>query len=449
MTLVIRENLNSTFQASYRAYNRRTGVMGSSVGGANVVSLRRYRTDDSVKTPNFKRLKPRQLPINPYTKHVEILSDPMSTWDAAVDSYPVTPTSAQTQYYYIGNCQSLGVSTSALGSCDDPTQRAISKLLSKLSEGKTNTLVTMAEYNKTAAHVTKTATRIYRAVKALRRGEFGTFTKELGITTTVRQRQTFNKRFDRAASLDAQDNRYRESTRRSTGYGSRVNDFAADTWLEYKYGWKPLLKDVYDHAQALAELSISRSNVVRYASASAKTDAKFSKKELAGGGLNDLIRKTSVQRFVKIGVSYKLQAGELNTFNQLGINNPMEVAWELLPFSFVADWFLPVGQFLSSLTATQGLVFHSGYKSIRNVSQTDTTAKGNGLTVISGGVRYGPLSGGPTASWFVMDQIRYVLTDFPVPLFPGFRDPRDSKDGGLAQATSAIALLQSLFLRGK
>jgi hypothetical protein len=127
----------------------------------------------------------------------------------------------------------------------------------------------------------------------------------------------------------------------------------------------------------------------------------------------------------------------------------MEVAWEIIPFSFVADWFLPVGKFLSHLTATSGLVFVNGYKAIRNVSTEEIIYKGNGTTTVIGGLRYGPVIGGGTMSRFRMDQVRVKLDAFPAPQFPNFRDPRDGKDGGIENALSAIALLQSLFLSGR
>lgn len=448
MTLVIKENLNSQFTASYQVYNRRTGSMGSPVGQGLYTGLKRYRDDDSVRTPGFKRLKRAQLPINFYSKHVEILSDPLSNWNADIDGYPVTSSSAQSTYYYTGNCQYHGVSIQSLGSADDPTQRAIANLLQKLGEGKAATLVTLAELDKTANHVAKTATRIYRALKALRRGEFGAFTSALGVSYTSRQRRRFNKRYDRAKSLDAQEHRYSWSISRTETQSSRIREFMAETWLEYRYGWRPLLKDVDDHARALAELSIERSNLVRWATGKAQTSKKFKSYDAAaGGGLDIQEKATYDRRFVQYGVGYRISNGTFSSYDQLGIGNPLEVAWEIIPFSFVADWFLPVGTFLSSLTATSGLVFVTGYKSIRNVSQTDFSFQGNGKTTVSGGTRYGPLRGGAKGQRFIMDQIRSKLTDFPTASFPGFRDPRDNKSGGLIQALSAIALLQSLFLK--
>jgi hypothetical protein len=36
------------------------------------------------------------------------------------------------------------------------------------------------------------------------------------------------------------------------------------------------------------------------------------------------------------------------------------VAWELVPFSFVLDWFIPIGSYLSQLDASAGMEFLGG-----------------------------------------------------------------------------------------
>lgn len=47
----------------------------------------------------------------------------------------------------------------------------------------------------------------------------------------------------------------------------------------------------------------------------------------------------------------------------LGLLDPLTLAWELIPFSFVVDWFLPVGTYLSQLTALNGLTLMNGFTS--------------------------------------------------------------------------------------
>jgi hypothetical protein len=47
----------------------------------------------------------------------------------------------------------------------------------------------------------------------------------------------------------------------------------------------------------------------------------------------------------------------LSTASELGLTNPLAVAWELVPFSFVVDWALPIGSFLNQIDASVGWTF--------------------------------------------------------------------------------------------
>jgi hypothetical protein len=47
----------------------------------------------------------------------------------------------------------------------------------------------------------------------------------------------------------------------------------------------------------------------------------------------------------------------------MGVVNPLSIAWEVIPFSFVVDWFIPVGQVLEACTATMGLSFVDSWTS--------------------------------------------------------------------------------------
>jgi hypothetical protein len=59
-------------------------------------------------------------------------------------------------------------------------------------------------------------------------------------------------------------------------------------------------------------------------------------------------KETVVQRESCKGV-WKFKPTNLNSWGSFGLLNPAAVAWELLPFSFVVDWFLPVGRYLEGL----------------------------------------------------------------------------------------------------
>jgi hypothetical protein len=48
------------------------------------------------------------------------------------------------------------------------------------------------------------------------------------------------------------------------------------------------------------------------------------------------------------------------TLQDVGLSNPLLTGWEVLPYSFVLDWFVGVGDFLSAVNAFQGYSFKAG-----------------------------------------------------------------------------------------
>jgi hypothetical protein len=50
--------------------------------------------------------------------------------------------------------------------------------------------------------------------------------------------------------------------------------------------------------------------------------------------------------------------------NQMGFVNPLSVAWEAVPFSFVVDWFSNVGQCLSAMTDFVGFNIERSYTTV-------------------------------------------------------------------------------------
>lgn len=426
----------------------RTVTRSHAVNGT-AISLRRSRQVNSVNTPGFFKLKKRaMLPVNPYQKSVYVYSDPGCLWFVHYDDNNGIYKNDVWQYT---NCSNWLYGAPNLSTADDPTQRAISSLLQSLSDGKTNTLVTAAEMHKTVDMVTKTATRLYRAAKALKRGDFREFTNTLGMTFNGGRQRRFDKRFAEAKTTVKSKGSDPFGHRPKDSSDNRMSDFFAESWLEFSYGWKPLMKDVYDHARALAELTVERMNVVRYASGKARTRSARGPIKSDPSAQAHFISYNSSEhsRWVKFSVSYSLQNGELNTFSQLGIDNPLEVAWELLPFSFVADWFLPIGDFVRCLSATTGLRFNHGSKSTREVINTKVEVLSDGKGWITTDGRCSAYSGGPMVrtqdSLFIT---RSSLLDFPSPVIPEFKRPFGTgEDYGLRKALSAISLLQSLFLK--
>jgi hypothetical protein len=119
--------------------------------------------------------------------------------------------------------------------------------------------------------------------------------------------------------------------------------------------------------------------------------------------------------------------------NRLGVINPLAIAWELYPFSFVIDWFVPIGSVLTAATATAGLEFVSGHttRSIQLEYAEEGWGTGSQETLQQGMYR---------ESWGLMQRGVESNFRFPVP----YADTNPFGKNRQARAASALALLRQL-----
>lgn len=127
----------------------------------------------------------------------------------------------------------------------------------------------------------------------------------------------------------------------------------AQAWLELQYGWKPLLSDVYEAIDGSFRpesmyISTSATKTDTFSYNSDRNNATYIE-----AGCNF---KSRVNICAKVTVANR----PISNMGQLGLLNPALLAWELLPYSFVVDWFIPIGGYLEAQTATAGLVVSDG-----------------------------------------------------------------------------------------
>lgn len=148
----------------------------------------------------------------------------------------------------------------------------------------------------------------------------------------------------------------------------RPLDAAAKGYIEYIYGLKPLVDDVYGVAELLKELGI-RDLLVHGHGKAHRTE------ETPGNGTwrhglsytrtMPLSRQASAKAACHLHARLDPNHSGLRSLNQLGLLNPLSLAWDLVPWSFVVDWVTPIGPVLNALTAPAGLIFIDGCTSIK------------------------------------------------------------------------------------
>jgi hypothetical protein len=214
----------------------------------------------------------------------------------------------------------------------------------------------------------------------------------------------------------------------------------ASLFLEAHLGWEPLIKDIY------SAVNVLQSPFVLPFAVKASTGSPFqgdlavpvdftnvnavypqSWRRLAYTNIKGEVRSTQ-------GCQVRVTNPNLWLANQLGLLNPVETAWNLVPWSFVFDWVNTLGDVLGSASDLYGLSVSGGYTTLsvkasyRKYNEDRYKYLQNGSWVYGGGVYYDVIS--PCTG-----MRRGVGLTLPSLQFRPFKAP------GLMRATTAVSLL--------
>lgn len=210
------------------------------------------------------------------------------------------------------------------------------------------------------------------------------------------------------------------------GCGRRFVRNLPSSWLELQYGWTPLLSDIFGGINHLGRPG--RDPLISVRGYAEDDDEKIYSVSGAYGSSADL--SFEVRHRCWVNLVYKLNNAGLAEVSSLGLLNPVEIIWELVPYSFVVDWVLPIGPWLSSLTADAGWSFVTGSRSVKSEFVGDSSVK-----------RYARATGAegpaPTFSGWASNFSRTCYTSTPVPDFY-VKNPLTARH--VANATALLVL---------
>lgn len=273
----------------------RTNTKNIGMSGYSLVGEYFNKNQNGANSPNF----PDVLTDNAYQCIVDRRIDPFITIHAASSPY-VRRATMRTMSGTDGTSKPMTWSAASesilLGRIADQIRGHDFNLGTFLGEG-----------HQTARMIGDSAIAIARSLRALRRGDLSGAAARLGLGKQAGKK--LNPRKD-----------------------------AASNWLALQYGWMPLLSDVHSGAEALA-FHMRRPHKVRYR-------ARYTQKDDS-----DYVtaHPYTYRRRAGITKSYILELNEdavPSIPQNLGLEDPEVIAWELVPFSFVLDWFVPIGDYL-------------------------------------------------------------------------------------------------------
>lgn len=208
--------------------------------------------------------------------------------------------------------------------------------------------------------------------------------------------------------------------------------YPANKWLEYQYGWKPLLSDLYNTHEVFRDIIQNNAMLLYGHGKSDELSADYTS-TWSGTGQPSVFKQWSGSQVVRTKLIAEVDSPLWRRASQFGLINPLSIGWELVPFSFVFDWFMPVGNTLEAMTARAGLNFVAGYTTVISGGKVDMrTIPTSGMTIRSHGTltvrRYG--------------LRRYAHTTWPTPRLYVDITPFSS-----TRSLNALALFRSTQFR--
>lgn len=124
--------------------------------------------------------------------------------------------------------------------------------------------------------------------------------------------------------------------RRRKKFRERFPDFA-NYWLEYSFGWAPMLGDIYNGYKRMCSKPKNES-----------FRSRVKHEQETGEGTAGVVHSGYYTYVLRLKADVEITNPNTALLADLGLLNPAAIAWELTPWSFVADWMFDIGGFLNS-----------------------------------------------------------------------------------------------------
>lgn len=115
-------------------------------------------------------------------------------------------------------------------------------------------------------------------------------------------------------------------------------------WLAFHFGVEPLVNDLYSAFDAYL---LKNPDMFYSSSSKGKWNVAVGPKPSTYDYYDTRYEFDAVAR---LAGSVRFKESNMASLANVGLINPLSIAWELIPYSFVVDWFYPVGRLIDSMT---------------------------------------------------------------------------------------------------
>lgn len=250
---------------------------------------------------------------------------------------------------FLTNAGFRNVDLSDSSALDNVKRKASKKFYTALRDSDLNLAVDIAEWRQASQMIGDTGAKLLNMAMKCRKFSFFVWTIQKIVY------ENYGSRWSQPGARKL----LRYIPRYHRGYYSGLDRTFAKTWLSYQYGWRPLMSTLY----GLVEIQRNHAMRIRVRAQSKTT---FTKLEVLSStyGLQYTRKTTNVQQ-AQVQCDVSVDSSILNDVSRFTSLNPAVIAWELVPYSFVVDWFLDIGGYLGeleqSLEKGVGLRFLRGF----------------------------------------------------------------------------------------
>lgn len=230
--------------------------------------------------------------------------------------------------------------------------KAYNRLLESMKYVQAGWGINFVQWQQAHGMILKRVLQLTAAARSLRKGDISGFLGHLGVTSAGRTPQAPipRRRPTNPITRDRRDKKRRDRENQRNRRRNRKR--AADIWLEYSFGWVPLIQDIYTSIDILQ--SATPHETIR-----GRGSVYWERVEW----LDDQFPSHKTSGFTRVLLQTRVRITNPNLYlaTQLGLTNPAAIVWDGIPFSFVVDWFIPVSKFLNSFSHFYGLTLEDSF----------------------------------------------------------------------------------------
>jgi len=171
-----------------------------------------------------------------------------------------------------------------------------------------------------------------------------------GLTGFIKDRRKWEKYRGRKPRGSTRNQQARNRTARESLVDGAAS--AAASWNEARFGWRPFLMDIEAILKLLQQGDFGDRKVSRVKQERVVESTRTYTGHSEGVDI-DFSEQTTSYYTVRTGFLYQYQNSPLRDFGFSWADLPSS-AWELIPFSFVVDWFVNVGDYIQAITPKYG-----------------------------------------------------------------------------------------------